>query len=93
MRTSRGTTVVEAAFVTPIFMMLILALMEGGMYMKDSLAVASTVRAGARAASASGAYEKADLYTVLNMGRESTALNRNDIDYVVIYMPSIDPLA
>jgi hypothetical protein len=76
---------VEAAFVTPIFVMLVLGILEGGYYMQDDLAVSSSVRAGARTASAWGAVASADLYTVSQIGKEITALNGDQLDYVVVY--------
>lgn len=75
----------EAAIATPVFVALILGVVEGGLYMKDYLAVSSAVRAGARSASAAGSDRTADLYTVLNIGRESTGINRDQIEFVVIY--------
>lgn len=84
-RSSRGVTMVEAAFVTPIFLMLFMGVAEGGLYMRNRLGVANTVRAGARTASAAGADIHADLYTVFAIANESTALPRNAIEYVVIY--------
>lgn len=70
---------------TPVFFMLVLAVVEGGLYMNDYLGVSSSVRAGARAASANGAVGKADMYTLLNISHESAALDNNQIQYVVIY--------
>lgn len=84
----RGFTLVEAAFVFPVFMLLLLGVVEFGLFMNDYLAVSSAVRAGSRAASASGNDGKADLYTILKVAQESTALNRGDIKYVVIYKPT-----
>ena len=85
MRSSRGVTIVEAAFVTPIFFMLIIAVAEIGLYMNNYLAVANTVRAGARSASAAGSDRIADLYLVNSMAQESAALKRSLIDYIVVY--------
>jgi len=84
-RSDRGSTLVEAAVATPVFLLLVMALIEGGLYMNDNLAVANTVRAGSRTASAAGAADSADLYTVLNISRESSAINRQNINFVVIY--------
>lgn len=80
--------IVEAAFITPLFFLLIFGIMEVGLALKDYLSVASTVRAGTRTVSASGDDRKADLYTVLNIARESTAINRDDIVRIVVYRPS-----
>ena len=79
---------VEAAFVFPVFMLLLLGVVEFGLVMNDYLAVAQTVRAGSRASSAAGNEYHADLYTVLKVAQESTALNRGDINYIVVYRPS-----
>lgn len=81
----RGVALVEAAFVTPVFFALVFAIIEGGLYMNSFLGVSSSVRAGARAASANGASPDADLYTLLNVSRESSALDDSQIQYVVIY--------
>lgn len=78
----------EAAFVTPVFFILVLGLVEIGMALNDNLALASTVRAGSRVASASGTDGYADLYTVLRVAKESSAIERTNIDRVVIYKPA-----
>jgi Flp pilus assembly protein TadG len=77
--------IVEAAFVTPVFFVLLLGIIEGGLFMNDYLGVSSAVRAGARTASANGAIGDADLYTLLNVSRESSALDNDQIQYIVIY--------
>lgn len=77
----------EAAFVTPVFFLMIFGILEVGLAMNDYLALSSTVRAGSRAASASGNDTKADLYTVLGISRESTAINQDNIVRIVVYTP------
>lgn len=84
-RSQRGVAILEAAFITPVFFILVLGIFEAGLYMKDYLAVSNAVRAGARAASASGANGQADLYTLADIADEASALGSNQIDYVVIY--------
>lgn len=89
----RGTSVLEAAMITPVFLLLILALADAGLYMQNYLAVSNTVRAAARAASAGDskvggvghAQVSSDLYTVLAASRESTAIPRSRIQYIVVY--------
>jgi len=76
---------IEAAIVTPIFLMLIMALAEGGLFMRNYLGLSSTVRAGARSASAVGVDSSADLYIVRSIAQESAALPRNAIQYIVVY--------
>lgn len=85
MRDHRGVTLVEAAFVTPIFLMFIMAIAESGLFMRNYLGVANTVRAGARSASASGNDASSDLYLVNSMAQESSALPRGAIQYIVVY--------
>jgi len=47
----RGATLVEAAFVVPIFLLMLLGMMEFGWYARNQLMIANAVREGARAAS------------------------------------------
>lgn len=82
---SAGVALVEAAFVTPLFLMLILGIMELGLAMNDTLALGNTVRAGSRVASASGADLLADYGIVQAIKRESTALNRGQIQQIIVY--------
>lgn len=84
-RTHRGVAVLEAAFITPVFFALILGIMEAGLYMKDYLALSNAVRAGARSASAAGANAQADMYTIIDVANEASALANNQIEYIVIY--------
>lgn len=87
-RDNRGVAVIEAAIFTPVFFALIFGVMEIGMAMNDSLALSSSVKAGARLASATGNEKRADLYTMLNIARESSAIDRDDIKRIVIYQPA-----
>jgi hypothetical protein len=84
-RSNRGVAVLEAAFVTPVFFILVLGIMEAGLYMKDYLAVSNAVRAGARSASASGANGQADLYTLIDIANEATGLSGDQLQYIVVY--------
>lgn len=86
-RNSRGAALIEAAILTPIFFTLVFGVMEIGLAMNDYLALSSSVKAGARMASATGNEPKADLYTMLNIARESSAIDRDDIVRIVIYKP------
>ena len=84
-RGERGISIVEAAFVTPVFFMLVLGLIELGLYMNDYLAAANTVRAGARVASSSGNDIYADYGIAQAVNRESAAIPRGQLQYVVVY--------
>ena len=87
-RFERGVTVVEAAFITPVFFALVLGMIEIGLAMNDYLALANASRAGARVASASGNDVYADYGILQAVEREAAALNQNDIKLVVVYKPS-----
>ncbi len=76
---------VEAAFITPVFLMLVFGIIEVGLAMNDNLALAHTVRAGSRVASASGNDVFADYGIVQAIDRESTALPRSQIKLIVVY--------
>ena len=51
-RTERGAVAVEAAIITPLLVALAFGIIEFGLLLKDDLGVTSSVRAGARMASA-----------------------------------------
>lgn len=73
---------------TPVFFILVLGMAEIGLAMNDYLAVAASVRAGARVASASGADWSADYGILKAVQRESAALPKNQIQYIVVYKPA-----
>lgn len=80
--------VLEAAFVTPVFFLLIFGVVELGLTMNDYLAVANTVRAGSRVASASGDDLYADYGIIQRVEAESSALPRSSIVRIVVYKAS-----
>jgi Flp pilus assembly protein TadG len=87
-REQRGAAIVEAAFITPVFIALVLGVIEIGLAMNDYLAVSSTVRSSARSASAYGADLYSDYGVLQTMKGESAALDQSKINYIVIYKPS-----
>jgi hypothetical protein len=82
---SAGVALVEAAFISPLFFMLVLGIMELGLAMNDNLALGNTVRAGSRVASASGADLLADYGIIQAVKRESSALPRGQIQRIIVY--------
>lgn len=76
---------IEAAFVTPVFMAMVLAVVELGLAMNSYLALAHSVRAGARTASASGNEIFADYGIISTVKREASALNSTQIERIVVY--------
>lgn len=87
-RDNRGVAIIEAAFITPVFFILVLGIVEVGLAMNDNLALGNAVRAGSRAASASGNDAKADMYTLLRIGKEASAVDGGSINHIVIYKPA-----
>jgi hypothetical protein len=85
---SWGAALVEAAFITPVFMMMVLGIMEVGLAMNDDLALAHTVRAGTRVASASGNDLYADYGIIQAVKRESAAIPGTQIKLIVVYRAS-----
>lgn len=87
-RDNRGVAIIEAAFVTPVFFILVLGIIEIGLAMNDYLALANSVRAGSRTASALGTEVSADYDTMRVVLREASAIDRANIDSIVIYKAS-----
>jgi hypothetical protein len=71
-----------------VFFALILGLFEIGMAMNDYLALANTVRAGARVASASSNDLYADYGIIKQVRKESSALDPDQIELIVVYKAS-----
>ncbi len=80
--------VIEAVFITPVFFALVFGIIEIGLAMNDKLALANTVRAGTRVASAAGAETWADYGILQSIQRESAALPRSNIKLIVVYKAS-----
>lgn len=78
-------TLIEAALVTPIFLMLVLGVTEVGLAMNDNLALSHSTRAGSRVASASGNDLFADYGILQSIARESSAIPRSQIKLIVVY--------
>lgn len=87
-REEKGIAVLEAAFVTPIFFMLVLGIMELGLCLNDYLAVSNAVRGGARVASASGNDVYADYGILKAIEKEASALDDRNIQLIVVYKPA-----
>ena len=84
-RGGRGAALVEAAFITPIFALLIFGMLEFGLTFRDYLTVANVSRDSARAASAYGDSLYAD-YNVIQVVRQSSkGFRPNEIQRLVIF--------
>jgi len=84
-RGERGAALVEAAFITPVFALLIFGMIEFGLTFRDYLTVANVSRDGARAASAYGDSLYAD-YNIIQVARQSSkGFRPNEIQRLVIF--------
>jgi Flp pilus assembly protein TadG len=81
----RGSVAVEAAIITPIFILILIGVLEFGFAFKDQLAVTSSVRAGARIASAEprGATFATDAAAAV--AREGSALDLTQVQDLWVY--------
>lgn len=85
LRGSRGAALVEAAFMMPVFALLIFGILEFGLAFRDYLTVANASRDGARAASAFGDDQYAD-YNVIQVVRQATkGFKPNEIRRLIIF--------
>lgn len=81
----RGSVVVEAALITPIFIMLLIGVLEFGLAFKDQLAVTSAVRAGARMASAEPRISTLAADAAAQVAREGSALDMSTVQALWVY--------
>jgi hypothetical protein len=84
-RGDRGVAAVEAAIVTPVFILLVVGVVEFGLAFKDQLAVTSAVRAGARIASAEPRYANFASDAAAQVAKEGGAVNMNDVTALWVY--------
>lgn len=84
-RDERGASAVEAAFVTPVILLLMVGILEFGFFFKDSLSASQAVKAGVRLASSQprqGGYAQAAADRVQE---SSGALGRGAIQQLWVY--------
>jgi hypothetical protein len=84
-RGERGTVLLEAALATPLFLLLVLGTIEGGLAFSERLTVANMSLVGARAASGQGNDVLADYYTLAAVRSGSGGLSTAQIRKVVVY--------
>jgi hypothetical protein len=83
-RGDHGATIVEAAFVTPVFFLLVFGIMEFGWLYKDWMSVANASHDGAREGSSAGVDAYADYDILFVIQRSLAALSKN-VDYVIVF--------
>lgn len=84
-RGERGTALVEAAFVTPLFLILIFGIMEFGFLFRNYLTIANTTREASRTASVSGSSPDSDFLTLRSAEHAFAAWGVENLDLLVIY--------
>jgi hypothetical protein len=84
-RSQRGAVAVEAAIITPLFCILVFGIIEFGLVFKDYLAVTSSVRAGARIASAEPRNINFAQDAANQVAREGGALNMSKVKELWVY--------
>jgi Flp pilus assembly protein TadG len=84
-RDDRGVAAVEAAIITPIFLLLVFGIIEFGLVFKDQLAITSAVRAGARIASAEPRTATFATDAAGQVAREGAALDMTDVKALWVY--------
>jgi hypothetical protein len=90
-RKERGASIVEAAFVTPVFLALIFGVMELGFLFRNYLSISNASLAGARAASVAGDDPAADFLVVRTVAHGIEAIGARNVDFVVVYDASPAP--
>ena len=85
LRSDEGAAIVEAALVTPVFVLLIFGILEFGTAFRDYLALANAVSAGARQESIQGDQVDADHASLQSIRSASSAFPLASIDYVVVW--------
>jgi len=89
-RRGRGAVAVEAALITPLFVLMVFGIIEFGLVFKDWLAVTSTVRAGARMASAEPRTATFASDAAAQVAREGTALQMSNVKELWVYKANSD---
>jgi Flp pilus assembly protein TadG len=81
----RGATMVEAAIVLPVVMLIVFGIIEFGLAFKDALTVSSAVRAGARTASAEPRQATFNDDTAKAVERAVSALPNGAVEQLWVY--------
>ena len=81
----RGSTLVEATFVAPIFFLLIFGIIEVGGAYKDKLTLSNAVTSGARTGSAAADDGLADYNILQAVKKAVVAAPRSSIQYIVVF--------
>lgn len=81
----RGSAIIEAAIVTPVFLLLIFGVMEIGLLFRSDLTTTHASRDGARAASVYGREAETDFLVLQTVRHAADAMGVDAIQFVVVY--------
>lgn len=84
-RGERGSAIIEAAFVTPVFLLLLFGILEYGLLFRDNLTTNNASQEGARAASVGGRALEADYLALQTLEHGIAAMGLEGLNYVVIF--------
>ena len=84
-RGDRGATLVEAAVVTPVLLLIIFGIFEFGFFFRNYLAVSNGARDGAREASVAANVADADYRVMRAIERATAALPDGAIELIKVY--------
>jgi len=76
---------IEAAFVTPVFLLLMFGILEYGLLFRNNLTTNNASQEGARAASVGGRALEADFLTLQTLEHGIAAMGLEGLNYVVIF--------
>ncbi|MEM7340088.1 MAG: TadE family protein [Actinomycetota bacterium] len=85
MNRERGATLVEAAFAAPIFLVIVLSLIELSLVAHNTIEVSDVAQRGVRAAGVYDSQRHADHEVLDAVTRTFGRIGTSDIDYVVIF--------
>lgn len=87
-RDDRGAALVEAAVITPVFILLITGIFEFGLLFRNSLTTNNAAHQGARAASVSGDSPASDFLILRSIEHGLQAMDIDNLDFVVVFRAS-----
>ena len=80
-----GAALVEAAFITPVFLLVLFGVLEFGGAFRDYLTLSNSVGAATREEAIQGANMQADYLTLQAIKKASSAVSLDTINYVVVW--------
>ncbi len=87
-RSERGSSLLEAAVVMPLFLLFLLGTIEGGYGLHEKLSVANMSLVGARSASGNAADVLTDHYVLLAVKAGAGGVTQSQVTDVVVYRAS-----